>query len=94
MIGWSSRLQENCQTISGESLKLMKKNRKIARCKRLDLEALGFQPIMPKNPSKLTRFRFLITVRVEASDFSFSYELHPEKEKRKNWQGCELRLAY
>ena len=30
-------------------LEVIKKNRKMSICKRLDLEALGCRPIMPKN---------------------------------------------
>ena len=37
-------------------LKLLKKSQKITTCNQLDLETLGFCPIMPKEPSRMPSF--------------------------------------
>ena len=52
-VGWSSKLQEGYPTFRGIyriHLKLIKKNRMISTCNRLELETLRSWAIMSKNP--------------------------------------------
>jgi hypothetical protein len=47
----SGELTHHLGRIDGMYLKIMKRNRKVSTCNRLDLETLGSCPIMPKNSS-------------------------------------------